>query len=128
VERLSVPRRRQSPVERLRKREQFLICYRRGTRYTSPNFIYYIRPRAHDGTGVHLGTTVTKKVGKAVLRTRLKRLIKEVFRLNKDHMQQDDVDIVVVAKKNINGKSMNYQLAERELMRTVSRTLRELRE
>lgn len=122
-----MPRRRQSPVERLQKREQFLTCYRRGTRYTSPNFIYYIRPRAHDGTGVRLGTTVTKKVGKAVLRTRLKRLIKEVFRLNKDHLQQDDVDIVVVAKKNINGKSMNYQLAERELMRTVSRALRELR-
>ena len=122
-----MPRRRQSPVERLRKREQFLACYRRGARYTSPNFIYYARPRAQDGTGVRLGTTVTKKVGKAVLRTRLKRLIKEVFRLNKDHLQQDDVDIVVVAKKNINGKSMNCQLAERELMRTVSRALREVR-
>jgi ribonuclease P protein component len=85
----------------------------------------YIRPRDPDGMGVRLGTTVTKKVGKAVLRTRLKRLIKEVFRLNKEKLRGHDVDVVVVAKKNIHGKSMKYELAERELMRTIHNALLE---
>lgn len=122
---LFVPQPRQSPVERIRKREEYLACYRRGRRYFSPSFICYIRPRNPDGTGIRLGTTVTKKVGKAVVRTRLKRLIKEVFRLNKDNFRDDDVDVVVVAKKNIDGDSMNYRIAEKELIPTVSRALRE---
>ncbi len=123
-----MPHHRQSPVERIRKRGEYLACYRRGKRYFSPNFIYYIRLRAPDGTGVRLGTTVTKKVGKAVVRTRIKRLIKEVFRLNRDAFCGLDVDIVVVAKKNIDKGSMSYHHVERELMRTVSRVLGEGRE
>jgi len=62
------------------------------------------------------------------MRTRLKRLIKEVFRLNKDDLQDDDVDVdvVVVAKKNIDGDGMNYRIAEKELVPIVSKALREL--
>jgi len=121
-----VPHPRQSPVQRLRKRGEYLACYRRGRRYFSPSFICYVRPRTPDGIGIRLGTTVTKKVGKAVMRTRLKRLIKEVFRLNKNDLQGDDVDVVVVAKKNIDGDGMNYRIAEKELVPIVSKALREL--
>ena len=111
------------PVERIRKRKEYLACYRFGKRYSSPNFIYYIRIRTPDGKGPRLGTTVTKKVGKAVIRSRLKRLIKEVFRLNQNELQRD-ADIVIVAKKNIHAYEMNYWLAERELMQTVYRALK----
>jgi ribonuclease P protein component len=122
---LIVPRPRQSPVEPIRKREEFLACYRRGRRYFSRSFICYVRPRSPDGIGIRLGATVTKKVGKAVVRTRLKRLIKEVFRLNKDEFRGDDVDVVVVAKRNIERDAMNYRSAEKELIPTVSEALRE---
>lgn len=120
---LPVPNYSFSPVERIRKRKEYLACYRFGNRYSSPNFIYYIRIRTPDGEGLRLGTTVTKKVGKAVVRSRLKRLIKEVFRLNQSELHRD-ADIVVVAKKNIHADQMNYWLAERELMQTLYRALK----
>jgi len=46
-----------------------------------------------------LGVTVGKKTGKAVKRNRVKRLIREFFRLNKVCFPQG-YDIVIIAKKN----------------------------
>lgn len=51
-----------------------------------------VRPRV-----ARLGMVVSRRYGAAVQRNRIKRLIREVFRLNKQCLQQD-VDVVVVPK------------------------------
>jgi ribonuclease P protein component len=59
-----------------------------------------------------LGVTLSKKTGNAVKRNRVKRLIREFFRLNTSYFPQG-YDIVIVAKKD--ASDFNYQSIKEEL-------------
>ena len=50
--------------------------------------------------GKRLGITVTKKTGNAVKRNRIKRLIREFFRLHKN-LFPDKHDVIIMAKRNV---------------------------
>ena len=84
--------------ERIRKRQDYLRIYQQGVRRTSARFtIITCRNR----TGVRrLGMTVSKKAGNAVQRNRIKRLLREFFRLNKSRLPASQ-DIVIIAKRGI---------------------------
>jgi ribonuclease P protein component len=84
--------------ERIRKRKDFLKLYEDGIRINSQNFIIIL---SRNQTGMRrLGITVTKKVGNSVKRNRIKRLLREFFRLNKDILP-DSHDIVIIVKRDI---------------------------
>jgi ribonuclease P protein component len=83
-------------VERLRQRAQFLRAQRVGKRRSSQRLVIYAAPNGL--TWARLGVTVSKKVGKAPRRARWKRLIREVFRRNKDTFAPG-YDFVVIVKK-----------------------------
>ena len=84
--------------ERIKKRKDFLKVYEDGVRVNSKNFIVILsRNQAGDK---RLGITVTKKVGNAVKRNRIKRLLREFFRLNKEALP-DSFDIVIIVKKGV---------------------------
>ncbi len=83
---------------RLRKRREFLQAQRSGRRLASPHFVVYLRPNG--GRRQRLGITVSRKVGKAHLRNRLKRLIREVFRRER-LVFPAGIDFVVVAKSDV---------------------------
>jgi len=84
--------------ERIRKRKDFLSAYHHGARVESKNFITVLN-RNQLGT-TRLGITVTKKVGNSVQRNRVKRLLREFFRLNK-HSLPDSYDIVIIVKQKV---------------------------
>jgi ribonuclease P protein component len=83
-------------AERIRKRAEFLSVQRNGIKGHADHFLIF--HRAGSGATTRLGVTVTKKVGGAVVRNRIKRLIREVFRQNKDSVPPG-LDVVVVAKQ-----------------------------
>jgi ribonuclease P protein component len=70
---------------------------RRGRRVATRWFLVFVAPR--EGGGARLGITVTRKVGKAVHRNRIKRLVREWFREHSRRM--GGCDVVVIAKRDV---------------------------
>ena len=60
----------------IRKRSDFLAA-NRGLRNAKPGFVLLTRP--NDGHGRRYGITVTKKIGNAVVRNRMKRRFRELL-------------------------------------------------
>ncbi len=104
-----------SSSQKLTRRPEYLACYNRGQRYFTKHFILFALPRQNDGLGPRLGTAVSKKVGKAVRRNRIKRLIRECFRKNRQAVP-GDIDLVVVPKKKIPAKRLSYQQVEDDIV------------
>ena len=84
--------------ERIRKRQDYLRIYQDGVRSHTRRFTIITCPNA--GGRRRLGMTVGKKVGNAAQRNRMKRLLREFFRLNKSRLPASQ-DIVIIVKKGI---------------------------
>lgn len=96
--------------ERIRKKRDFLAAQQRARRFSSRYFTLLIH---RNQTGLsRLGITASRKVGNAVKRNRVKRLIREFFRLNKSTFDHS-CDLVVIAKKGI--PDLSYQEVKGEL-------------
>lgn len=82
----------------LNRNGMFQRLYSKGTSSSDRNIVIYLLPNRQKIN--RLGITVSKKTGKAVLRNRIKRLIKESYRLNEKSIKAG-YDIVIVARRNI---------------------------
>jgi len=82
--------------KRILKRADFVNLNRSGKRHHSEHFLVIFK---ENGLGfTRLGITATKKTGNAVRRNRIKRQIREFFRLKKSFLPRG-YDIVVVTKR-----------------------------
>ena len=82
---------------RLRKRADFLRVQSTGARVTSPHFTMLVAAQTSASAPSRLGVVVTKKIGGAVQRNRIKRLCRECFRLWPD-LVPNGIDLVVIAR------------------------------
>ncbi|MCD6184184.1 MAG: ribonuclease P protein component [Deltaproteobacteria bacterium] len=87
-------------ADRLLKRKDFLWLSKTGTKYYNRHFLAIFFPGRTAKT--RIGITVTKKIGKAVKRNRIKRYVREYYRVNK-HMIENHWDINIIAKKDVAG-------------------------
>jgi ribonuclease P protein component len=89
------PTERLARTDRVRRRAEYRLIQARGRRVHTPHFVILMYPSA--GTAPRLGITVTRKIGGAVERNRVKRVVREVFRRNRASFPVA-CDVVFIAK------------------------------
>lgn len=82
---------------RLKRRNEFRRVFRSGQSCANRQFVLYTYRRKTDGP-FRIGISVNRRVGNAVTRNRLKRIIKEVTRSWAEHIHLQ-TDLVVIARK-----------------------------
>ena len=122
---LAVPSGRFPSASRIRKRVEFLSIQERGQRVSTPRFVFILSGSSSPGSP-RLGITASRKVGNAVLRTRVKRLIREAFRATRA-LWPVGVDLVVIVKRSPGESKLQSVIAEWEAARPqIERRLRGL--
>ena len=83
--------------DKLLKRAEFIRLSKYGKKVHNRYFVVVSEPNQQGRP--RIGITVTKKIGNAVVRNRIKRLVRESFRSNR-HVIVENRDINVIAKKS----------------------------
>lgn len=85
-------------IGRLRKRPEFQRVAK-GRRYHAPGFTVQCAPRDDNETLARFGLTITRKVGTAVERNRIRRRLRAVLATSSDIPSKPGHDYVLVARR-----------------------------
>ena len=96
----------------IKKNRDFKLLYRKGKSAVTPVLAMYARKTKH--TTSRIGITVSTKVGKAVVRNRVRRRIREAYRKNEE-LFITGIDLVVVARHRASESS--FSEIEKNLLR-----------
>ena len=100
----------------LKENYEFRRMYAKGKSGVSPCLVVYCRPnhRAHN----RLGITVGAKLGHAVVRNRVRRRLREIYRLHEAQMRSG-WDIVAVARTR--AAEADYRALEAEFLKVAGK-------
>jgi len=103
-------------IRTLTKRADFLAA-NSGTRNARAGFVLLTRPNG--GEGIRFGITVTKKIGNAVVRNRMKRRFRELLRAALPTAGLPDHDHVLIGRAG--GIERDFHLMADELAQVLER-------
>ncbi|HUC93594.1 MAG TPA: ribonuclease P protein component [Paenibacillus sp.] len=101
---------------RLRNRNDFNRIYRGGKSFANGQFVVYWSKRPQTEQ-FRMGVSVSKKLGNAVVRNRMRRVMKEIVRLNAPQISEH-TDFIVIARKPA------VKMKTKELERSMLHVLR----
>ena len=109
-------------TDTLKKNHEFRRLYAKGQSAVSPFLVVYSRKTKR--TSNRIGFTVSTKLGKAVTRNRVRRRLREIYRLHEEQFLPG-MEIVVVAR--VRAADASYRQLERAFL-AVCRKLKLFRE
>ena len=107
---------RMADVSVIRKRADF-VAANRGLRVARPGFVLLAHPNG--GLGKRYGVTVTKKIGNAVVRNRMKRRFRELLRAALPDAGLADHDHVLIGREG--GIERDFAALRAELGQALAR-------
>ena len=102
----------------LTRRADFLAA-NRGRRAPMPGFVLLVRKRADDDPTIRIGFTVTKKIGNAVVRNRMKRRFRALVRETFPGLAIPGADHVLIGRAG--GIERDYASLATELKRALAK-------
>lgn len=100
---------------RIKKNEEFQEVFKSGNSVANRQFVIYMLERS-DQSELRIGLSVSKKIGKAVIRNRIKRYIRQTFIEIKDDLKQN-TDYVIIARMPT--AEMNFQDTKKSLVHVL---------
>lgn len=83
----------------IKKRSDFLTA-NRGKRYATPGFVLLVKDRQDDSAEIRLGITITKKVGNAVIRNRMRRRFRALAQEMLGEKGKAGADHILIGRDN----------------------------
>ncbi len=110
-------------TERIRKNQEFKRVYNKGKSVVNRYLVmYYMKNNLPYN---RIGFSVSKKVGKSVVRNRVRRLMKETYRLRKIDIN-NGYDLVFVARVRMN--QADYRTVEKSMFHLLKKIRRDKNE
>lgn len=100
-------------LKTLKKNYEFKNVLSKGKFFIGKYIIVYIKDNNKKEN--FIGIAVNTKIGKAVKRNRIKRVIRESYRINKDKLKKGK-DIVFLWNKNANVSDANFYNINKEML------------
>lgn len=110
--------------ERLRLRRDISLLFKSGSAVQNEDFVILYRKNGLDYSRIAI--SVRKKFGKANRRNKLRRWVRECFRLNKDSIPAG-YDFLIIARKSLSEKfeKSNYWTVCKTLLNNFERLINE---
>ena len=99
----------------VKKNHEFRRMYQKGRSSVNSYLVLYVRPNRRGCN--RLGVTASTKLGKAVVRNRVKRRLREVWRLNDAALKQGYDMILVARGRSVRG---NFREIEKAYLRAAA--------
>jgi ribonuclease P protein component len=90
---------------RIKKNDEFQEVFQKGISTANRQFVVYVLDKSEQ-SNFRMGLSVSKKIGNAVTRNRIKRLIRQIIHEFKDEIGNEK-DFIIIARKPT--ADMNYE-------------------
>lgn len=103
----------------IKKNYEFQYFFKKGTFYSGNYIEIYIHENKMKDNINKLGIVVSRKVGKSVIRNKIKRLIRESYSKVEENI--NNKNIIISWKKNSNVKNATYYNVLNDLMNVLKK-------
>ncbi len=100
---------------RIKKNEEFQAVFNKGTSVANRQFVIYMLEK-EDQQEMRIGLSVSRKIGKAVVRNQIKRYIRQTF-IDLKNVLKQNMDYIIIARKPAAG--LDYHETKKSLIHVL---------